>query len=149
MSAPEILATAAAHLREADYVLVTAGAGLSIPAGIDYSDRDAFGAVMPGLVKLPGAPQCFWDCMAGKLGIFQDLRRRTAVFAIWGHFMTTHGADDPTYARLLRMVQRLGKPWYVATTNGDEMFRRNGFDAARVYTMNGSWRLLQCGSIKE
>lgn len=143
----QALAAAVAHLREADYVLLSAGAGLSAPAGISYSDRHIFGQLMPGLVKLPGAPQCFWDCMSGKMDIFKDRRRRTALFSIWGHFMTTHGAHDPTYAMLLKIVEHLGKPWFVTTTNGDEMFMRNGFDAEKVYTMNGSWRLLQCGNM--
>ena len=85
----EAVSEAATHLRDADFVLVSAGAGLSIPAGISYADCQCFSKLMPGLTKQPDAPQCFWDCM-GRLRTM-DERERVAIFAIWGHFMTTHG----------------------------------------------------------
>jgi hypothetical protein len=39
-------------IADADAVLIGAGAGMSVSAGLDYNDKKTFAALWPGLVKV-------------------------------------------------------------------------------------------------
>lgn len=121
----------------ADRILIGAGGGLSADAGVDYTDEVHFATRFPALVKrglraayemigyagLP--PQTFWGYWLLHVNDvrFGDGRRRV-------------------YERLFELVRQ--KDWFVLTSNVDALFARNGFDPARVCSIQGDFAFLQC-----
>lgn len=125
------------RLAEADHVLVAAGAGLSVAAGIDYADHESFARLFPALVRrgfharyeligYPGLPAP----------------------AHWGYW-ATHVSDIRFADRRHRVYEGLfellaAKDHFVLTSNVDAMFVRNGFEPARVWTPQGDYAQMQC-----
>jgi len=122
---------------EADRVLIGAGAGLSVDAGVDYTDEVGFARTFPGLVKrgLKAAYQ-----MIGHA----DLPREV----FWGYWLLhvdeVRFGDGRrrVYEQLWEFVR--GKDSFVLTSNVDALFARNGFDPARVCSIQGDFAFLQC-----
>ena len=131
----------AAQLRQwidqADRVLIGAGAGLSADAGVDYTDEADFAAKFPALVRrgLRAAYQ-----MIGNTALPPDV--------FWGywllhvHHVRFGDGRRRVYQRLHELAQ--GKDVFVLTSNVDALFVRNGFDAARVCSIQGDFAFLQC-----
>ena len=122
---------------EADRVLIGAGAGLSADAGVDYTDEADFAAKFPALVKrgLRAAYQ-----MIGNSDLPPE--------AFWGYWLL-HVKDvrfgdgrRRVYQRLFDLVGQ--RDPFVLTSNVDALFARNGFDAARVCSIQGDFAFLQC-----
>jgi NAD-dependent SIR2 family protein deacetylase len=122
---------------EADRVLIGSGAGLSADAGVDYTDEVAFARTFPALVKrgLKAPYQ-----MIGYSGLPTE--------AFWGYWLTH--VDDVRFGDGRRRVYELlfnlvrDKDWFVLTSNVDGLFARNGFDPARVCSIQGDFAFLQC-----
>lgn len=124
-------------LRQAECVLIGAGAGLSADAGIDYTDPVSFAQLFPAMVKrgfrtryqLMGyngwSPALKWGYLAEHV---HDVR-----FKVRPH---------PVYSQLRDLVQT--KDYFVITSNVDGMFVNNGFSADRVFTPQGDYALMQC-----
>ncbi|MBI2375661.1 MAG: NAD-dependent protein deacetylase of SIR2 family [Deltaproteobacteria bacterium] len=131
------LESCADRLGSAERVLVGAGAGMSIDAGIDYSDRKAFRERFPAMVRrgfsaqveLIGydewTPEVKWGYLA--LALEQSLRRL---------------GRAEVYERLGSLLAKVSS--FVLTSNVDGLFARNGFDPERIFTPQGSSSLLQC-----
>lgn len=124
-------------LRDADLILIAAGAGLSADAGIDYRDTVAFARRFPALVKRGIR-------MKAELIGYTDWPPEVE----WG-YLATHVNDvrfmhppHPVYTNLLKMVS--DKDYFVMTSNADGMFVRNGFDPRRIFTPQGDYGLMQC-----
>jgi NAD-dependent SIR2 family protein deacetylase len=124
-------------LRDADLVLVAAGAGLSADAGIDYMDTVSFARRFPALVKRGFR-------MKAELMGYRDWSPEVE----WG-YLAVHVNDvrfmhppHPVYGGLLDLVAT--KDYFVITTNADGMFIRNGFDREKIFTPQGDYSLMQC-----
>ncbi len=124
-------------LRQADFVLVAAGAGLSADAGIDYRDRVSFAQRFPALVKRGIR-------MKAELIGYTDWPPEVE----WG-YLAMHVNDvrfnhppHPVYGDLLELVSP--KNYFVITSNADGMFVRNGFDSDGIFTPQGDYALMQC-----
>ena len=124
-------------LRDADFVLVGAGAGLSVDAGIDYTDTLAFARRFPALAKRGFR-------MKAELIGYWDWSPEVE----WG-YLATHVNDvrfmhppHPVYGGLLDLVST--KDYFVITSNVDGMFVRNGFDPEKILTPQGDYALMQC-----
>jgi NAD-dependent SIR2 family protein deacetylase len=121
----------------ADRVLIGAGAGLSADAGVDYTDEVDFAAKFPALVK------------RGIRAAYQMIGySKLPPAAFWGYWLR-HVNDvrfgdgrRRVYERLFELVGQ--KDWFVLTSNVDALFARNGFDAARVCSIQGDFAFLQC-----
>lgn len=130
------LEEARSWLRDPDRILIAAGAGLSAAAGFDYADEDRFAELFPALHR------------AG-------FRRRYELIGYplpprhqWG-FWAVHATDirfgtepSPLYLDLRRLVG--DRTPFVLTSNVDQLFVRNGFDAEAIYTPQGDYGLAQC-----
>jgi NAD-dependent SIR2 family protein deacetylase len=122
---------------DGDRVLIGSGAGLSADAGVDYTDEVAFARTFPALVKRGlRAPYQ----MIGQSGL--------PVEVFWGYWLTHvdrvrfgHGRRH-VYELLFNLVR--DKDWFVLTSNVDALFARNGFDEARVCSIQGDFAFLQC-----
>jgi NAD-dependent SIR2 family protein deacetylase len=124
-------------LRDADRVLIGAGSGLSVDAGIDYMDKVSFARRFPGLVKKGFRMKAE---LMGYTGWSPELQ--------WG-YLSVHVNDvrfqapeHPVYGQLLDLVSQ--KDYFVMTSNVDGMFVKNGFAQDRVFTPQGDYALMQC-----
>lgn len=118
-------------------VLIGAGAGLSVAAGIDYGDPISFERLFPAMVRrgfraryqLIGytglSPAAHWGYWARHV---HDVR------------FTTRRA--PVYEGLRDLLK--DKDAFVLTSNVDAMFARHGFDESRLLTPQGDYAAMQC-----
>ena len=124
-------------LREADTVIIGAGAGLSTSAGFVYSGErfERFFADF-------GQKYGFSDMYSGGFYPYPTREEFWAFFSrnIWvNRYMD---AAKPVYKDLLRLVD--GKDYFVLTTNVDHCFQKAGFDKKRLFYTQGDYGLFQC-----
>ncbi len=138
-----VLAQCAELIADADRVLISAGAGMSVPAGINYHDQRKFAQLFPGLVKKGYRMQ--YELITRHA---VDNRRGWTAAVKWD-YLATHVnyvyyqiQNDETYRKLYSLVQ--DKNYFVMTTNVDGLFVQNGFDKDKVYTPQGSFSRIQC-----
>ncbi|KAE8355675.1 hypothetical protein BDV28DRAFT_162613 [Aspergillus coremiiformis] len=144
LNSPEALATPAIRkartwLHEADYLIISAGAGLSAAIGLDYTSASLFQTHFPGFLHL-GLGQLYdvfgfsgWESLCQK----------------WGYYflhlnMVRTWPASSLYKSLLRLAERFSDRYFVRTSNADGRFVANGFPAEKVSTPQGQYRLLQC-----
>ena len=126
-------------IRDADAVLVGAGAGLSTAAGFAYAGkrfddnfadfRDAYGIT---------------DMYSGGFYPFPD---EESLWAWWSRSILLNRYDCPVgqpYLDLLDMLR--GREYFVLTTNVDHQFQRAGIDRDRLFYTQGDYGLLQCST---
>lgn len=124
-------------IRDADAVLVGAGAGLSTAAGFFYAGkrfddnfadfRDAYGIT---------------DMYSGGFYPFPD---QESLWAWWSRSILLNRYDCPVgqpYLDLLHLLR--GREYFVLTTNVDHQFQRAGIDRDRLFYTQGDYGLLQC-----
>ena len=126
-----------ALLRDADAVIIGAGAGLSTAAGIEY-----FG---------PRFIENFSDFIA-RYGMtdmysssFYPFETEEEKWAYWSRHIRMNRYDAPVgepYRQLLRLVKE--KTYFVITTNVDAQFYKAGFDPQRIWAVQGDYGKLQC-----
>ncbi|KAK1148160.1 hypothetical protein N8T08_010802 [Aspergillus melleus] len=126
-------------LQNADYLLITAGAGLSAAIGLDYTSRDLFTKHFPAFQPL--GLNRLYDVFG-----FQGWKSRKQK---WGYYflhlnMVRTWPQSALYTRLLKLADRFDSRYFVRTSNADGLFVANGFPADRVSTPQGGYRFLQC-----
>lgn len=124
-------------LSDCDCVLVGAGAGLSVDAGIDYMDTASFANQFPAMVRRGFQRKAE---LMGYTGWTPEVK--------WG-YLSVHVNDvrfqappHPVYRRLLDLV--CDKDYFVITSNVDGMFFKSGFAHDKVFTPQGDYALMQC-----
>lgn len=124
-------------LDDAEAVLIGAGAGLSVAAGIDYGDEADFKSVFP-VLHAQGFRARYQ--FIGRTGLSPAQH-----WAYWAthvndvRFRERHGE---VYATLKTLTE--GKDTFVLTSNVDAMFERHGFDGEKLFTPQGDYALMQC-----
>ena len=124
-------------LRQADAVMIGAGAGLSTAAGFEYSGP-RFQEYFHDFEKEYG----FHDMYSGGFYPYETPEEKWAFWSrnIWiNRYASIPG---PAYNDLFRLVR--GKDYFVLTTNVDHCFQRAGFDKARLFYTQGDYGLFQC-----
>lgn len=129
--------TGAAWWAAADRILISAGAGLSAAAGIDYGDTEDFARLFPALVRRGFTARY-------QLIGFNDWSEseKWGYWAAHVHDVRFAARHSTVYAQLRDLVR--GKDYFVLTSNVDAMFVRHGFDGDRIYTPQGDYAALQC-----
>ena len=125
------------RIKEADAVVIGAGAGLSAAAGIDYSGPE-FRKEFADYVQKYG----FRDLYSSGFYDFPTEEERWTRWARHIRFTLLSRDAMPLYKDLLRIVQ--GKDFFVITTNVDEQFRKAGFPADRIFEVQGDYGRMQC-----
>ena len=127
----------AEFIREAECVLIGAGAGITVDAGYDYTDREAFSRDYPGMARRGFRMKAE---LIGYTGWSPVLK--------WG-YLAAHvnqvrfeSPCHPVYGRLLDLVK--DKDYFVMTSNVDGMFAKNGFSEDKVFTPQGDYAFMQC-----
>lgn len=124
-------------IRQADTLLIGAGAGLSTSAGFVYGG-ERFHRYFADFEERYG----FHDMYSGGFCPFPTLEER---WAYWSRFVFLNRYCDPpkpVYPSLLKLVQ--DKDYFVLTTNVDHCFQKAGFDRRRLFYTQGDYGLWQC-----
>ncbi len=127
----------------ADAVFIGAGAGMSVPAGINYWNTQLFAELFPGLVKKGYRMQ--YDLI-----VHHAVNNATGwtpavkwgYLAIHVNYVYYTIRKDPIYQKLFSLVK--DKDYFVKTTNVDGLFVQNNFSKDRIYTAQGSFSRIQC-----
>jgi O-acetyl-ADP-ribose deacetylase (regulator of RNase III)/NAD-dependent SIR2 family protein deacetylase len=136
---PNSIRTAKSWLLSADYLIISAGAGLSAATGLDYTSPTLFAKHFPAFLLL-------------------DLRRLYDVFGFdrwespeqkWGYYfhhldMVRNWPESPLYGSLREIAEGFGTRCFVRTSNADGFFVLNGFHPSRISTPQGQYAILQC-----
>ena len=124
-------------IRQADAVIVGAGAGLSTAAGFVYTG-DRFTYYFSDFEKKYG----FSDMYSGGFYPFNSLEE---YWAWWSKHIFINRYDVPIgkpYTSLLDIVK--DKNYFVLTTNVDHQFYKAGFAPDRIFATQGDYGEIQC-----
>ena len=134
------LETAARAVREADALLVAAGAGMGVDSGLpDFRGTEGFWKAYPPLAKLG----LRFEQLANPAWFARD---PALAWGFYGHRLNLYRATVPHagFAVLRRWADAKPGGAFVFTSNVDGQFQRAGFAAERVYECHGSIHFLQC-----
>jgi NAD-dependent SIR2 family protein deacetylase len=129
-------------IRDADALLVTAGAGMGVDSGLpDFRGDAGFWRAYPPFAKLGlrfvdlASPRWFADDPALAWGFY-------------GHRLNLYRATAPHrgFATLLAWARAKPRGAFVFTSNVDGHFQRAGFDPARVVECHGAIETSQCAA---
>ncbi|QTQ16524.1 SIR2 family NAD-dependent protein deacylase [Treponema parvum] len=124
-------------LKNAEAVLVGAGAGLSAAAGFTYSGK-RFLRYFSDFYERYG----FTDMYSGGFYPYKTLEE---FWAYWSRFVHCNRYTDPPkplYDELFSFLKE--KNYFVLTTNVDHCFQKAGFSKERLFYTQGDFGLFQC-----
>lgn len=124
-------------LKNADAVVIGAGAGLSTSAGFEYSG-EKFRKYFSDFAEKYGIT----DMYSGGFYPYQTLEEYWAWWSRQIYCNRYIDAPKPLYQKLLSLVK--DKDYFVITTNVDHCFQKSGFDKQRLFYMQGDYGLIQC-----
>lgn len=129
---------AAEAIRNADAIVIGAGAGLSTAAGFAYSG-ERFQRYFADAEKRYG----FHDMYSGGFYPYPTPEEKWAVWSRNVYINRYMDMPKPVYENLLSLVR--DKEYFVITTNVDHCFQKAGIDKARLFYTQGDYGLFQCG----
>ena len=124
-------------LKEADCVLIGAGAGLSAAAGMEYSGESFEKNYREFIDKYH-----FDDLYSASFYDFKTQEEKWAFFAKMIKLNRYNDKPLQLYQELYELV--CSKDYFVLSTNVDGQFYNSGFDAERVFEIQGDYCFLQC-----
>lgn len=128
---------AADIIKEAEYILIGAGAGLSAAAGLTYSGK-RFTDNFPEFIEKYGMT----DMYSAGFYPFPDDEAR---WGYWSkHVYVNRIAPEalPLYKKLYELVKN--KRYFVLTTNADHQFYKADFGNDKIFATQGDYGLIQC-----
>lgn len=131
---------AVAAIRQADGLLITAGAGMGVDSGLpDFRGNEGFWAAYPALAKA----QINFRNIATPGAFFDEPR---LAWGFYGHRLQLYRDTVPHagFAILKRIADSLLHGAFVFTSNVDGQFQKAGFGQAQVCECHGSIHHLQC-----
>lgn len=131
------LALAAEKLKNAEAILIGAGAGLSASAGLDYAGSDFHEQFADYIARYK-----FTDLYSSGFYPFASGAEKWAYWARHVNFTRFAPPALPLYLELKELVA--GGNYFVATTNVDGQFFKAGFDRNRIMAFQGDYAEMQC-----
>ena len=131
---------AAENIRNADCVIIGAGAGASTAAGIQYGGK-RFTDNFAEFIKKYGEYYMTDMYAAG----FYPYPSEEAKWGYWSKHALMNRFDPPAlplYTELYDLVKN--KEYFVLTTNVDHQFYKAGFDEKRIFATQGDYGKIQC-----
>ena len=131
---------AAENIRNADCVIIGAGAGASTAAGIQYGGK-RFTDNFVEFIKKYGEYYMTDMYAAG----FYPYPSEEAKWGYWSKHALMNRFDPPAlplYTELYDIVKN--KEYFVLTTNVDHQFYKAGFDEKRIFATQGDYGKIQC-----
>jgi NAD-dependent SIR2 family protein deacetylase len=139
-SQDEKLGKAAEWLREADGLLITAGAGMGVDSGLpDFRGQEGFWRAYPSL-RQHGLS---FEDMANPARFAEHPK---LAWGFYGHRLKLYRETVPHdgFTILRRWADRMPLGAFVFTSNVDGQFQKAGFSEGRVHECHGSIHTLQC-----
>ena len=124
-------------IKNADYILIGAGAGFSTAAGIDYAG-ERFERYFGDFIE----KYHFTDMYSSGFYPFKTSEEK---WAYWFRHIYANRYDvgqTELYKKLLQLVK--DRDYFVLTTNVEHQFWINGFEDKRIFATQGDYGLLQC-----
>ena len=137
----EKIEQAAKLIREADYVLLGAGAGMSTAAGVEYGGR-FFEENFSEFQAIYGKGPYMQDMYSAGFYPFPDQESK---WGYWSHQALLAGIDldvTPLHKTLLNALK--GKKVFLLSTNADHQFEKAGLPVEQIFQTQGSYKLIQC-----
>jgi NAD-dependent SIR2 family protein deacetylase len=131
---------AAEAIREADALLIGAGAGMGVDSGLpDFRGNQGFWRSYPPYARLG----LDFAAMANPRWFATD---PPFAWGFYGHRLNLYRSTRPHegFAILRRWADRKSRGTFVVTSNVDGHFQRAGFDLEQVLEVHGSIHMLQC-----
>lgn len=125
------------EIKEADAIVVGAGAGLSASAGLTYSG-ERFERYFAEFIE----EYHFQDMYSAGFYPYKTLEEYWAYWSLHIYCNRYCLAPGKTYADLLELVRN--KNYFIVTTNVDHQFQLAGFDKKRLFYTQGDYGLWQC-----
>ena len=131
---------AAAVIREADALFITAGAGMGVDSGLpDFRGTEGFWRAYPAIAKLglrfEEVAQPRWFRESPELA-----------WAFYGHRLNLYRSTTPHagFPQLLDVGAAKAHGYFVFTSNVDGQFQKAGFAQERIVECHGSLNHFQC-----
>lgn len=123
-------------IKNADYILIGAGAGLSTAAGLEYSG-ESFEKNFREFIEKYNLSDLY-------SASFYPFRKQEEKWAFWAKLIKLNRFNNPLklYQELLALVKN--KKYFVITTNVDGQFEIAGFEKEKLFAVQGDYSLLQC-----
>ena len=137
---PDIFQRAADLIREADGLLVTAGAGLGVDSGLpDFRSDNGFWITYPALAQAG----IRFESIASPCAFHKDPR---LAWGFYGHRLNLYRETVPHrgFALLQTIGAQLEHGLYAFTSNVDGHFQKSGIPPDRVSEIHGSIHHLHC-----
>ena len=131
---------AARAIRDADALLITAGAGIGVDSGLpDFRGNEGFWKAYPPMAKLGLS---FVE-MANPTWFDHD---PTLAWGFYGHRLNLYRRTEPHrgFTQLLEIGRQKRGGYFVFTSNVDGQFQKTGFAEEHVEECHGSIHHLQC-----
>ncbi|SDC56085.1 SIR2 family NAD-dependent protein deacylase [Paraburkholderia lycopersici] len=131
---------AAAWIRDADGLLITAGAGMGVDSGLpDFRGTEGFWRAYPALRHYGFS----FEDIANPAGFASNPRLS---WGFYGHRLALYRATVPHagFGTLLRWASTMKYGAFVFTSNVDGQFQKAGFDAQHIVECHGTIHRLQC-----
>lgn len=133
----EQIREAAKAIKEAEYVLIGAGAGLSAAAGLTYGGK-RFEENFPEFIRKYGMTDMY---SAG----FYPFSSEEERWGYWSKHVYVNRIQPqalPLYQKLREIVN--AKKYFVLTTNADHQFYKADFGEDKIFATQGDYGLIQC-----
>jgi|GEM_PF-6417111 NAD-dependent SIR2 family protein deacetylase len=133
---------AAKIIRDADALLITAGAGMGVDSGLpDFRGNEGFWNAYPPYRKLG---KSFVE-MANPAGFSSD---PAFAWRFYGHRLNLYRKTEPHHGLqiLRKWCDTCAVGSFVMTSNVDGHFQKAGFAKDRIYEVHGSIHHLQCSA---
>jgi NAD-dependent SIR2 family protein deacetylase len=136
----ENIKKAAACIREADALFITAGSGIGVDSGLpDFRGDQGFWKAYPPIAKLGIS----FSRMANPDWFTHN---PALAWAFYGHRLNLYRKTVPHkgFTLLLEIARQKKGGYFVFTSNVDGQFQKAGFDENRIEECHGSIHYLQC-----
>jgi NAD-dependent SIR2 family protein deacetylase len=124
-------------IKQADYILIGAGAGLSTAAGLEYTGESFESNYKEYIDKYH-----FTDLYTAT---FYNFNTPEEKWAFWAKMIKLNRYNEKPlklYEELFELVK--DKEHFVITTNADGQFEKAGFNKKDLFIVQGDYSLLQC-----
>jgi NAD-dependent SIR2 family protein deacetylase len=143
MKIKEDIKKAASALKNADAVLITAGAGIGVDSGLpDFRGNKGFWKAYPPIAKLGLS---FVE-MASPRWFHSDPK---LAWAFYGHRLNLYRKTEPHkgFTQLLEIAEQKIGGYFVFTSNVDGQFQKAGYRKDLIVECHGSIHHLQCSNV--
>lgn len=124
-------------IKQADAIVIGAGAGFSTSAGFVYSG-DRFEKYFGDFRQKYG----FTDMYSGGFYPYETLEEYWGYWCRYIYINRYMDAPKPVYQKLYDLVKE--KDYFVLTTNVDHCFQKTGFNRQQLFYTQGDYGLFQC-----